>query len=302
LRVWVNTSLGEPWVANRGGISPADLQDDEGLPQGVIPDEALALTLGVDTQGDRLALQLVGWGRGGHQWTIEALELPGDPALEESWERLTEYRRRVHRHPRGGELKVSICAIDSGGHHAQRVVAYAREFRSEGVIAVKGSSTPLPTMMKTRPTRVDYKIDGKVYRKAGEVWLVGPDTTKSAISSKLRAESDQRRIHFARGLGEEFYRQLTAEVWDRQKRRWVNPRRRRNEALDTLVYASAATLHPWLRLDIATEARWRERERKLTVGTAPDVPESAPIAPQSKPNVAKARPVGVKRGGFATNW
>lgn len=306
LKVWVNTSLGEPWKPNRGGLSAEALQDAEGLPQGEIPREVLALTLGVDTQGDRLSLQLVGFGRGGQQWTIEALELPGDPALEESWERLTEYRRRAYPHPLGGEIKASICAIDSGGHHTQRVVAYAREFRNEGVIAVKGSSVPLPTMMRTKPTKVDFKVDGKVYRKAGEVWMVGPDAAKSALMGKLRQDSDRRRIHFARGLGEEFYRQLTAEVWDRQKRRWVNPKRRRNEALDTLVYATAATLHPWLRLDVATEGRWKQLESKLTLDRPPapsaTPQESAQDRTPSKPNAAKARPFHMKRGGFATNW
>ncbi len=133
------------------GVSASALEDEKGLPIGVIPEAALVLTLGVDTQGNRLALQLVGWGRNGEQWTIDNVELPGDPNLDESWAKLTEYRQQVFAHPLGGEIKISMTAVDSGGHHAQKVVAYARQYRNEGVIAVKGSSVPLPTMLRTRP-------------------------------------------------------------------------------------------------------------------------------------------------------
>jgi phage terminase large subunit GpA-like protein len=299
LRVWVNTSLGEAWKQETTGVSAQALEDERGLPIGTLPDGALALTLGVDTQGDRLSCQLVAWGRNSEQWVIDNVELPGDPNLEESWQKLTEYRRQEFDHPLGGRLRVSITAIDSGGHHAQKVVGYARAFRAEGVIAVKGSSTPLPTMMRSKPSRVDYKADGKVYRKSGEVWMVGTDTAKSAIMGKLRVDSDRRRIHFAEGLGSEYFRQLTAEQYDKKRRKWINPKKKRNEALDTLVYASAATLHPWLRLDVATDAKWRALEAKVTVSDEPKPPETPP-APPKKPAASRFFPP--KGGGFVKGW
>jgi phage terminase large subunit GpA-like protein len=307
LRVWVNTSLGEPWKQDHGGVSASALEAAEGLPIGELDRGVLALTLGVDTQGDRLALQLVGWGRGAEQWTVDWLELPGDPNLDEAWEKLTEYRRQKRPHPLGGELGISITAIDSGGHHSQKVVAYARACRAEGVIAVKGSSHPLPTMLRTRPSKVDFKADGKVVKRGGEIWLVGSDTAKSVIDRKLRADSDHRKVHFAAGLGAEFFRQLTAEFYDKRKRRWVNPKKRRNEALDTLVYASAATLHPWLRLDVATEQKWGALEAKLrreksreTGQTARQPREEAPEPPRLEP---KTRPFVPRRpSGFVGRW
>lgn len=300
LRVWVNTSLGEPWKQETIGVSAQALEDEVGEPIGVIPAAALALTLGVDTQGNRLALQLVGWGPNGAQWTIDNVELPGDPNLDDPWLRLTEYRRQAFAHPLGGTIRIALTAIDSGGLHTSRVVAYAREFRGEGVIAVKGSSTPLPMMLKTRATKVDFKADGKVYRKSGEVWMVGVDTVKSHIMSKLRVDSDRRRIHFAEGLGSEYFRQLTAEQYDKRKRRWVNPKKRRNEALDTLVYATAATQHPWLRLDVMTEAKWRALEAKVTAGEEKPPPQEAVEQPKPKP--APSRFSFPRRNGFIKNW
>lgn len=308
LRVWVNTSLGEAWKPERaGGVSAAALEDAEGLPVGEIPAGALVLTIGVDTQGDRLAVHLCGFGRDRQQWTIDYFESPGDPNLDEAWERLTEYRRRKWPHPLGGEIGVSLTGIDSGGHHSDRVVAYAREHRSEGVLALKGSSHPLPTMLKMRPSKVDYRANGKVVRKGAELWLVGTDAVKSVIDSKLRADSDRRKIHFALGLGAEFFRQITAEIYDKVKRRWINPKKKRNEAGDTLGYCTAITAHPWLRLNVATEAKWRSYERKLTIAkrsetpsngenVAPEPPKEVPIQPQRRHLQAP------RRGGFINRW
>jgi phage terminase large subunit GpA-like protein len=301
LRVWVNTSLGEPWKQETTGISAQALESEGGTKMGAIPDGALALSLGVDTQGNRLALQLVGFGRNNEQWTIDYVELPGDPNLDEAWHKLTEYRRQEFDHPLGGKLKISMTAIDSGGHHAQKVVSYAREFRSEGVIAVKGASTPLPTMLKSKPSKVDYKADGKVFKKSGEVWLVGTDTAKSYLMSKLRVDSDRRKIHFAEGLGSEFFRQLTAENYDKRRRKWVNPKRKRNEALDTLVYATAATLHPWLRLDVATEAKWRALEARLTQEKSDGAPKPPEIEVKTQQKPAASRFFNARKG-FISNW
>ena len=295
LRVWVNTSLGEPWRQERSGVSADALADHAEHELGEIPKGALSLVLGVDTQGDRLACQIVGFGRG-ERWVIDYTELPGSPNDDQAWERLTEYRRQTFAHPLGNEIRISMTAIDSGGHHAQKVVAYAREFRNEGVIAVKGSTIAMTQMLKTKPSKVDYKIDGKVFKRSGEVWFVGTDIAKSALMNQLQAESDRRKIHFPKGLGADYYRQLTAEIYDKRRRRWVNPKKKRNEALDTMVYASAATMHPWLRLDVAAEPKWKAMEVKLTRVDEP--PDPAPVA-QQKP---AAKPVFLRRGGFIKNW
>lgn len=298
-RVWENTSLGLPHKEEGSGVSIDALKDEDGFAVGVIPAGALYLTLGVDTQGNRLALQLVGWGRSERgqleQWTIDYVELPGDPDLPDTWDRLTEYRRQKWDHPLGGELGVSITAIDSGGRHSHQVVAYARKYRTEGVIAIKGSSTPLPVMLKTKPTKVDFRANGKVHKKGGEVWFVGTDTTKSSINGKLKTDGEHRVIHFATGLQEDYFRQLTAETYDKHKKRWTNPKRKRNEALDTLVYATAATVHPWLRLDIAPARKWLKRAESLTVDRdeSPQQQERPPEKPKPAPTVKRpARRIG----------
>jgi phage terminase large subunit GpA-like protein len=306
LRVWANTSLGEPWK-EQGPLSADALQETEAHALGEIPEGVLALTLGVDTQGDWMAWQVIGWGRNLERWVIDYIEPPGSPADEATWDRLTEYRRRKYPHPLGGEISVSITAIDSGGLHTQKVVAYAREFRNEGVIAVKGSSVPLPQMLRTKATKVDYRADGKVYKRSGEVWMVGTDAAKSMLVNALRSESDRRKVHFPRGLPIEFYRGLTAETYDKRLRRWIKPKKKtRNEPLDTHVYGAASIMHPWLRLDVASEAKWRALERRLTVDkdaeTAPETDAAALPPAVAEPAEKPKRKRFARRAGFVTSW
>jgi phage terminase large subunit GpA-like protein len=311
LRVWVNTSLGEPWK-ERGPLSADALKNDAELPLREIPEGVLALTLGVDTQGNRLACQIVGWGRGLERWTIDYVELPGDPAEAETWERLTEYRRATFAHPFGGELGISITAVDSGGHHSHQVVAYARQYRNEGVIAVKGASVSLPQMLKTKPTKVDFNHAGKVYKRGGEVWFVGTDVAKSMLMSALRVDSDRRKVHFPNGLSSEFFRGLTSETYDKRTRKWIKPKKKtRNESLDTHVYAAAAIMHPWLRLDVATEQKWRKLAEKVTAEREleatpadPQLPAPAQPAVAAAPQPKPTRRLFQRRpgGGFVNNW
>jgi phage terminase large subunit GpA-like protein len=63
-------------------------------------------------------------------------------------------------------------------------------------------------------------------------------------------------------LDESFYSQLTAEVYDTTKRRWVKVRPR-NEALDCWGYALAAAHHPTLRLHTWREPHWAKLEAAL---------------------------------------
>lgn len=60
----------------------------------------LALTAGVDTQDNRLAVQ-VGWGAGMAFWALDYIELPGDPADETVWTALTELLNTPVQHASG---------------------------------------------------------------------------------------------------------------------------------------------------------------------------------------------------------
>ncbi|GHS91306.1 hypothetical protein AGMMS49949_01460 [Alphaproteobacteria bacterium] len=65
LKVWVNTTLGEPWV-DRGESPDWErlYERAEEYPRGVVPDGGLILTAGVDVQKDRVECEIVAWGVG----------------------------------------------------------------------------------------------------------------------------------------------------------------------------------------------------------------------------------------------
>ena len=133
---------------------------------------------------------------------------------------------------------------------------------------------------------------GQALKLGGELWLVGVDTAKHALFSRLaadrkRALPQDRLIHFPADLDESFYSQLTAEVWEPNRRRWVKIRPR-NEALDVWCYALAAAHHPTVRLHTWREPQWAKLEAVLEpVGgdlfAQPAPAEQPPAAPAPKP-------------------
>ena len=73
-------------------------------------------------------------------------------------------------------------------------------------------------------------------------------------------------MRFPSGLDEAYFQMLTAEVFNPERNRWEIRRGRRNEALDTWVYAFAATHHPSLRAHA-----WRTKEwQKLALQLEPE--------------------------------
>lgn len=76
------------------------------------------------------------------------------------------------------------------------------------------------------------------------LYPVGTDTAKEFIFSRL--DKEESLIHFPNTVDEEYFKQLTSErqvkkiVSGQPKLVWYLPKGRRNEALDTFVYALAA--------------------------------------------------------------
>ena len=136
--------------------------------------------------------------------------------------------------------------MDSGGHFTNEVYAYTRDRRKYGVIAIKGASVKdKPPIGKGKKLDLNWK--GRVIKRGAELFIVGTDTIKTTLFSRLRhVESGAGYLHFNVKADEEYFKQLTAEkqiirfVKGFPVRDWVKKSSARNEALDTLVYAYAA--------------------------------------------------------------
>lgn len=283
LKTFVNTVLGEVWedeyASKIGASALLERAAKETYEHRIVPASVLAVTVGCDVQDDRLSLSVWGWGREEEAWLIDRTKLFGDPSRPDVWKQLDELLSRPFLSEDGVDFKVSICAIDSGGHHTADVYSYARERAALGVIAIKGMSTKgKPPIGKA--SKVDLNRKGQVVRKGAQVFPVGSDTVKSLLFGRLKHNDvGPGYLHFYSTVGTDYFEELTAEKQILRykqgypQRVWVKKSSTPNEALDELVYAYAALHRLYQLYDRRTI--WDQLERKLRPSTDDQTPAPA---------------------------
>ena len=274
LRTFVNTFLGETFDSERGEqldemdlINRAEDWGDE------IPEEVLLITAGVDTQDDRLEVELIGWGRGEESYSLAYHTLYGDPSTAELWLRLDDVLKTPFIHPITGEMICRSACVDSGGHYTQQVYNYCRTRVGRRIFAIKGIGGEGRPIVG-RPSKSNI---GKV-----NLFPVGVDTAKEVVMARLRIkEPGEGYCHFPTGRSEEYYRMLTSEkrvvkyYKGRPRNEWVKTRTR-NEALDCRVYGTAAlsilnlNLESLYRKGLRTEVRESDKPKRRPVRRVKD--------------------------------
>jgi len=280
LKTWINTALGESWEEQGETIEHEELLERRlNYDSATIPEAVLVLTAGVDTQKDRLELQMVGWGVNYESWVIEYKIFWGDPNAANVWQELDNYLKNRFKTETGRVLTISCTCIDSGGHHTNQVYQFTKPRQGRRIFAIKGLSQA-GKPIANRPTFVG--------KNKAVLYGVGVDSAKEAIFARLSSEPEDTTLHFCSDLDEEYFKQLTAEkrvtkfVRGRKTLIWKQIRPR-NEALDTLVYNFAA-------IYILNPNYDTIQERILTNTT------KAPEKDNKKPKR------GINRGNFATSW
>ena len=280
LKTWINTALGESWEEQGETIEHEELLERRlNYDSVTIPEAVLVLTAGVDTQKDRLELQMVGWGINYESWVIEYKIFWGDPNASNVWQELDNYLKKRFKTETGRVLTISCTCIDSGGHHTNQVYQFTKPRQGRRVFAIKGLSQA-GKPIANRPTFVG--------KNKAVLYGVGVDSAKEAIFARLSSEPEDTTLHFCSDLDEEYFKQLTAEkrvtkfVRGRKTLIWKQIRPR-NEALDTLVYNFAAIyiLNP----------NYDTIQERILTNTS-----KAPEKDNKKPKR------GINRGNFATSW
>lgn len=267
LKVFTNTRLGECYEDPDERLDWEELKARaEGYALRAIPRGVLVLTAGVDVQKDRLEIQVVGWGRNEQASAIDWLSLPGDPTRPEIWADLDAYLAKPFVNAFGYSMRIVSTAVDSG-YLTDDVLNYTRARRNLGVFAIKGAAQRGRQILG-RPSKVDLNWRGTVVKAGAEMWLVGVDSAKHRLFARLSGDRKQalasaRMVHFSQDLPDDYYMQLSAEIFDPNKRAWVKLHNRRNEALDTFLYAMVAAMHPRLRVHVAKEHDWVRLEQAL---------------------------------------
>ena len=236
LRTWINTFLGETWEDEGETLQwePLMARRED---WGEFPKECLLVTAGVDIQGDRVEVEVVGWGEGEESWSLDHRIIIGDFNTPEVQKDLDDVLKQRFQHPGGAEIPISCTFIDSG-HKTKTVYSYTKPRQNRKVFACKGVGGPGVPMVN-RPT--------KQGTERALLFSVGTDTAKELIYSRLSlGEKGDGFMHFPHDRPEDWFRQLTSESKVIRYRngvpfaRFENPSKARNEALDLRVYASAA--------------------------------------------------------------
>jgi phage terminase large subunit GpA-like protein len=260
-QVFFNDTLGIAFEVMGKSVPWEDLRDRAeaiGYRRGIVPAGAYRMTLGIDVQQDRVEWLLVGWGRKRSRFVIDVGVIDGtnaapgeascsghisEPDVRAALDRLVE-REWLDVH--GNRRRIDLTAIDANAW-TDDVLAWAGRHPVSRVIAVRGVGS------ETAPVFWQVKHEKNRKGKPRKFGLRFFNFNASLLKARLylylaKSDPDQTGfVHFAVGLGDEFYQQLTAEqrVGHTGKNgftvyRWEKKPGARNEALDMMNQAETA--------------------------------------------------------------
>jgi len=311
LKVFTNTVLGECFEDETEKLDWEELKERaEQYGLRTIPIGCLFLTAGVDVQKDRVEIQIRGFGEGGQRWVIDWHYIQGDPTREEIWDALDKYLDQSIVNQFGISLRLAAVAVDSG-YLTQEVYNFCRMRRHRNIYAVKGMHTYTQQLLK-RPTKQEFRRNGATIKSGAELYQVSSTTAKQHLFARLasdRKQPPQHRLeHFSHDLADDYFRQLTSEVYDPNKRLYVRLKDRHNEALDTCNYAEAIAYHPVVRVHTMRESDW-QRLREIIEPKGKQqgdlfhmeqTTEARPQQPPHEPPQAVATPSRPQRDAWIT--
>lgn len=237
-------SKGPDWEKLRDRVENAE--EGAVLQPGIVPACGVLLTAGVDFQGDRIEVSIVAFGRNYRRWVVDHIVIPHFIGDDEGRAALDALLKTTWRTELGLRLPIDMMAVDEGTF-TEDVLDWAKRHPFTRVITVKGGSTASGPVL--RPQQ-DRKASGRVVKRQKRRWIVNVSQLKADFYGWLAKEDPAERgfVGFARGMGDEYYRQITSEVRVLKRApsgvmvsKWeLVEATRRNECLDTMNYAEAA--------------------------------------------------------------
>lgn len=269
LKSFINTKLGECWEDREGETSDVATLASRRQSWTAVPADVLVLTAGIDVQDNRLEATLVGWSYGQRAYVLGHNVLWGPPGEEQVWIDLDEWLRQSHSTEDGRELKLRAACVDSGGHHTQAAYDFCKARHARKIWAIKGREGPHPAWPPKQSRSRTHR--------GGRVFVIGVDTIKDSLRAAFSVKDPTlpRHIAFSAELADDYFEQLCAErrVIKRNtrggaKRIWKRVSGVRNEALDCLVYATAA-LEGLKQSGLKLQGAVRKREQDTFSESAP---------------------------------
>lgn len=263
LKTFLNSRLAEAWEdpSMRAVKMNVIAERAESYRLRVAPLGVAAITAGVDTQDNRLAVHITGWGKNMAAWTLDYVELMGDPADAAVWVALTELLNKPIEHVNGHLLPIMATAIDAGGHRTEAVKDFVRRKTIRRPMVIFGA-VPNNAPVLSKPKAQDVNWGGRIDKRGVYIQHVGTVAIKNVLFGRLATDGDKdqasRLVHFSEDLPHEYFTGITSETFDPRANRFIKKRGARNEPLDTWTYSYAAAHHQELRLHRYTATAWDE--------------------------------------------
>lgn len=235
LKTFVNTVLAEVWEDEAEKIDNIELSERR-IDLSKIPSDCIVLTAGCDVQKDRIEVSIIGWGEGYTSWVIEHNIIYGDTTIEDTYKDLELALQRQYEGINNNIYSIVAACIDTG-YATQAVYRFLKRNQSRRWWGIKGSATS--SQIISRPSRRNI-MNVPVY-------YLNVSMLKDIIFNRLNIKEGFGCVTFSDTLDAEYFLQLTAEqvkirYHKGKKLREYVQIRERNEALDCMVYATAALM------------------------------------------------------------
>ena len=235
LKAFYNEVLARTFEEDYEKVEIGDYEDRKEVYTAQVPNGALILTFGADTQDDRIECEVIGWGEAEESWSIEYKIFHGDTSKPEVWARFDEFLLKTYTRDDGGLMRIYCGGLDTQGHRAKQAYAFCKTRFARRVFAFKGAKAieaPIAPRLASRNNKGNVPL-----------YMVGVNAAKDVIYSHLITEQiGAGYMHFPQdeNYNDEYFKQLTAEKRAKDGR-WIK-QRARNEALDVRVYGYASLL------------------------------------------------------------
>lgn len=242
LKTFYNTILGETWEIRETSGVPEQLFKRREHYNAEVPTGVLLLTMGIDTQDNRLEYEVVGWDRNEQSWGISRGIIPGRADAPGVWEEVDSLLDREWKLANGMKMRILATFIDSGGHFTQDIYKQCARRATRRIWPIKGEGG------EGKPYCRPMKRSGGKNESAK--FVLGVDAGKEGILYSAGVEEPgPNYMHFPvdyrAGYDMEYFKGLISERMVIHRRggqsviAWEKVYER-NEPLDCRNYARAA--------------------------------------------------------------
>lgn len=240
LKAFYNLRVGWVWkedAAMRVSVDDLLMRAEEYPAE--IPLEVGALTAGVDFQGDRIEVTVLGHGKWKQKWVVAHHVYYGNVSdlTHECWKRLDELLDHEFRHESGQYMKILAAFLDAG-FLQDTIFTFTKARFHRLIFASRGSSKGASFKDKVSAKPVNNnKVGAYMY------WL-GSNSLKAEVYSNVRVLDPNQvgYIHFnEKFCNEEYFKQFMSERYYPELKKYDKKiKGSKNETLDCFCYALAA--------------------------------------------------------------